>query len=88
MASSSMRTRARSAAIAGSSAGAGQRSSMYSRMIVESNTATSPSISAGTSPRGLTRTNSPPAAPLPMLPGMMASNGTPFSSSAIFTFCP
>jgi hypothetical protein len=57
-------------------------------MTEESKTATAPSTSAGTSPRGLIRANSPRWLPLPMLPGRGASNATPFSSSAIFTFWP
>jgi hypothetical protein len=55
-------------------------------MIVESNTRTSPSTSAGTSPRGLALTNSPPAGPAPMPSGSLASNATPFSRRAILTF--
>src|SRR5204863_400023 len=52
-----MRTRARSAGAAGRSGGVGQRSSMYSRMMVESKTRVSPSTSAGTSRRGLAAAN-------------------------------
>src|SRR5438093_1574616 len=65
-----MRTRARSAGAAGRSGGVGQRSSMYSRMMVESKTRVSPSTSAGTSRRGLAAANASSRPPeLPILAG-------------------
>jgi hypothetical protein len=84
-----MRTRARSSGSSGRRAGSGQRSSMYSRMTVESNSAKpSVSTSAGTSPRGLASAKLPEVSPLPIASGRCASNSTPFSMSAIFTFWP
>jgi hypothetical protein len=57
---------------------------MYSRMIVESKTAVSPSRRAGTSSRGLAAAK---AASPPKKSGSLGSKGTSFSRSAIFTFC-
>jgi hypothetical protein len=54
-------------------------------MIVESKTAASPSTIAGTSRRGLTDRNSPRFPP--SRSGSRDSNASPFSASAIFTFC-
>jgi hypothetical protein len=48
---------------------------------------TSPSTSTGTSPRGFAAANSPATLPEPIAAGSSASNGTPFSASAILTFC-
>src|SRR5271157_2492798 len=83
-----MRMRALSLGGFGRSGGEGQRSSMYSRIMVESKIWTSPSISAGTSPRGLASAKPGSAAtPLPIPIGRRASNGIPFSRSAILHFC-
>jgi len=68
-----VRALARSAGFFGSIAGEGHLSSMYSRMIVESNTVTSPSISAGTSPRGLALRKSWSGWPLPIATGIFVS---------------
>ena len=81
-----LRVRARAAGVAARSAGSGHLSSMYSRMIVESKTRTSPSTSVGISARGLASTKSPPAVPSAMPSGRIGVNGMPFSRSAIFTF--
>ena len=81
------RAHARATASRGRSGGVGHLSSMYSRMMVESNSDTSPSISAGTSPRGLAFRNSRSGCPVPIATGILVSYATPFSSSAIFTFC-
>ena len=84
--SSSMRTRARSAADFGRIGGSGYASSRYSAMIVESNTRVSPSTSTGTSPRGLPFVKSESGA-RSATPGMRASNASPFSIKRILTFC-
>ena len=55
-------------------------------MIVESKMRASPSISAGTSLRGLAAANGPAAVPDPSAVGVSTSNATPFSRSAILTF--
>ena len=55
-------------------------------MIVESKMRASPSISAGTSLRGLAAANGPVAVPEPSAGGVSTSNATPFSRSAILTF--
>jgi hypothetical protein len=74
-----MRAFARARASRGIRAGSGNRSSMYSRMIVESKIAKSPSIRAGTSARGLALMKSSSAWPEPIAVGIFTSNGTPFS---------
>ena len=85
--SSIIRTFALLAGPAGNIGGAGQTSSMYSRMIVLSKMAVPPWISAGTSPRGLALAKPPPVAPVPIPSGKRTSKGTPFSRSDILTFC-
>jgi len=82
-----VRALARAAGVFGNIAGEGHLSSIYSRMIVESKIIVSPSISAGTSPRGLALRKSRSGWPLPIAAGILVSYATPFSSSAIFTFC-
>lgn len=84
--SSVIRAKARAAGSRGSSGGSGQRSSMYSRMIVDSNSVAAPSTSTGTSVRGLAAARGPSARPLPKSSGRSALNGTPFSRSAILIF--
>ena len=59
---------------------------MYSMMMVESKIRVSPSISTGTSARGLAAANGPSVRPVPKLSGSSAVKATPFSRRAIFTF--
>ncbi|MEJ0044704.1 MAG: hypothetical protein WDM81_21890 [Rhizomicrobium sp.] len=68
-----MRAVARSAGDFGNSAGEGHLSSTYSRMMVESKMRVSPSISAGTSPRGLALRNSGSGWPVPIAAGILVS---------------
>jgi hypothetical protein len=84
--SSVIRAAARAAGSRGSSGGSGQRSSTYSRITVDSKIRTSPSISTGTSARGLAAANGPSVRPVPKVSGSSAVKATPFSRRAIFTF--
>ena len=82
-----MRASARATGSAGIRCGVGYLSSRYSRMIVESKIRAAPSISAGTSLRGLAVANGPSALPVPIAPGVCLSKTRLFSRRAIFTFC-
>ena len=84
--SSVMRAKARASGVRGNSGGSGQRSSMYSKMTVDSKMRVGPSTSTGTSARGLAATNGPSVRPVPKLSGTSTSKVTPFSRSAILTF--
>ena len=55
-------------------------------MMVESKICASPSISAGTSLRGLAAANTPSALPEPSAGGVSTLKSRPFSRSAILTF--
>ena len=55
-------------------------------MMVESKMRASPSISAGTSLRGLAAANAPSALPEPSAGGVSTLKSRPFSRSAILTF--
>jgi len=55
-------------------------------MIVESKMRASPSISVGTSLRGLAAAKAPPAVPVPSAAGVSTLKSSPFSRGAIFTF--
>ncbi len=81
-----MRASARAAGSRGNKGGEGNLSSRYSRMMVELKMRTSPSISAGTSLRGLAAANLPSALPEPSAAGVSTVKSSPFSRSAILTF--